>query len=573
MESDSVATLDNFQKRLISHIRGMIMEINDVNDEYEGISSVVPNNTVVIASTSRLPSGETELKPMDRTNRILHHLELIYDQPVRHSFKHIRTSHNKALASFLGARIKESHPLSVIVGPPGIGKTTEAASMLMQCAVRFPDMEFLWIPVNRFLFGGYCFKLQNGKITEMSEARFFKSEGHTQEDYTTYIISAKTIMIIYDGVNKTNYLTWKSIIANQLIQAKLKFDHLPLCFIVSSMSLTQAYKVILSIPIKEFHMKPWSREDFRTAVQENDLFEAVKKYFDRDDAWIDTPDSRITLVDEKFQIAGTCSRWMFDKTTGELVELIDSLIDGLPSTMVWESMGERSSHCVYQLFHTVDHRLVPTSSYVLRRLLRKGKDFVDNFLRTSYRAKKSLNAALDDWIFELDFLTCVTRGIESRSIGNRFRLVVDGFEVEDGHFWVSKYQYFHSTAKFDLNASSIQFMDYVWYIPEIYCQGGFDLAQLLEADMKIRFFQLTRAEKHKMKLEYMISFLENINLLRAQRGLEVITTIEIITIVPKPKVTLFTLGETTGLPRNDEIKLSNDVKAKLKCSFHLATFL
>ncbi len=513
-----------------------------------------------VLSDSRLTTVIPLRSPQDDNDQpIVHHLIAIHDSPVRDSLKLILTPLHKNLIGFIQKNIADSCPISVIVGPPGVGKTVTTALTIFDMAHHYLDKEFLWIPVNRFSEGGGVFRIMNRQISQVP-----------------LVFTKDTCLIVYDGINKSNYREWKSIIENHLKQVRNLTSEVPLCFILSSLqtNIVDAYKGVVSCPIRELRMKPWSKSMFYKAVEDDEIFEAVKDKFDIDPTWIDSEDkaSRRALVDEKFPLAGFCARWMFDVPSDELPAIIDSKIEQLSGCKTWKQEVESSSLAVNHLFYTLDDgKNAPTSNYVLRKLLKKGdSDFLVEFLNSSHYVKDLFNPALDGWIFELDFLMCIKRGVNDPTIQNRFSLVVGETLTRDADFFVSDWQMFHSTKVFNLTAENIRFADHQWYIPEIYCQGGFDLAQLVSS--KIRFFQLTRAEKHDLKMEYMVVFLQHLNGLRFELGLSMINEVEVIFVTPAD-VSNFEIGATTGMPRNGTIQLPNGQQAQFNSSIALGKFV
>jgi hypothetical protein len=409
--------------------------------------------------------------------------------------------------------------ITSVVGPSGVGKTLTMWNLVLQyAAVKFPE-EILWIPVDEFARGKGYLKLFEGKITRVMENEI--------------PIRQETTIVVFDGIDKRNSTTSCALIKRYL--DSLLREEYP--FSAEVFVVTSIEALLDEIPnVVEHRLDPWSIHDYYEAIADDMFFNSVKKNFEIDSTWMDSIDNRRALIDEKFLVAGSCARWMFDKSTEIVRREINKLVEQIKSYSNWNDISEKSPDAMNQLVVSIGDVRSLTSDYVLRRLFSKtGTDLMTEFLRSAYRARHGINPSLDDWILKLDFLLHVKRSIHASTEEPRLFIVKeDDSLAADPLFIVKDCQMFHSTKVFGLTVETLMSGDNTWYFPEIFNQGGFDIVQILKIlDVyTARFFQVTCSSKHDMKLEYMVAFLTKINLLRQAQGHFAISDFEVISVIP-----------------------------------------
>ena len=119
-----------------------------------------------------------------------------------------------------------------------------------------------------------------------------------------------------------------------------------------------------------------------------------------------------------------------------------------------------------------------------------------------------------------------------------------------------------------------------WFVPKKYNQGGFDAVELVE-DTKLRYYQITRAQQHPLKTEYMLSVLHAFNLLREAADLPPILSFDIVFVVPyveRGKLMTFTMpGEPilnqTHIFPTDPTRENNPILVLAPRILNMATYL
>jgi hypothetical protein len=274
---------------------------------------------------------------------------------------------------------------------------------------------------------------------------------------------------------------------------------------------------------------------------------------------------------------------MFDKRTDDVCREIDRMTDEISDLCSnWKDVWERSPVARNHLFVTINNILTPTSDFVLRNLCAKADiDLLSSYLNWVFRVKPTeLNPALDDWIFQLDFLTYVKKSVESSQEAARLFLCTDKTPIQtteaDPNFVVNHWQVFHSTSVFELAKDTIHFENNSWFFPLIFSQDGFDLVQLLKIqntnDDMARFFQLGRAKQHGTKLDDMVAFLNHINKLRHEMRLSCITKFEVVSVIPNEQ-THYEIGSISGEPRNCMMMLPTGEEITVEYCFSTAIFV
>lgn len=504
-----------------------------------------------------LTEGEAEIVS-PQVDQIIHHLSIIQDSAVRKNLKLIPSQPSNGVVNFIFDRIEQGSSLSVIVGSPGCGKTVSMAyAFLSYAAILDPDELAIWVPVNRS--GYYIF--QAGRIRHVCTELNFPAE---------------TYLVVFDGFNPINSRLW----CDKLLAAYRDLKEIsPFIFIVSSFQA-----VLLDNPklkrtfsdAEEHHMPSWTLDDYLLAMEDEVFFDEIKDIFPQTKTsdWINSIENRQKCIEDKYPLAGTCARWMFDFSELMIQESVQSWFQRIPNFDSFYFTGIMFNPALSTLFtlinpNTPEQKIVPVSDYITRVLPRLiHSDTLNEFLRSAYFHTSHFNPAFDGWILELDFITAIIQNNFSQ------RVKTIGKSDYDQSFVVFDYTYFHSIKNFEVSVFPFN----NWYIPERVNQGSFDAVQLLPYN-KLRFVQIPRAIRQTINVHYMHAFLVRFNELRHSAGLLLpIVDFEIVTIVPTTSISEYKASEIVDWPSGNEITnpMKGEPNLPLSCNqetaFKVASF-
>ena len=241
------------------------------------------------------------------------------------------------------------------------------------------------------------------------------------------------------------------------------------------------------------------------------------------------PPKQLTVwLQEKFFLAGGSARWMFGTTVGELPGIIDNLLrfvedaEGLANANSRDLAESTVGHLVMRR----DGNQYLVSHYVERRVALMNEH---SFLRAASNLNiRYNNPAFDGWLLEFEFLSAVS----SASRGTR--LLTLSNQGKDFSLPVSSVQH----VEWDGTVKNPQLTGGTWLVPKRWNQGGYDAAFIHNGG--VHFVQVTRAESHPLKVNYMKDLLDALGRLAGGPA----WTVAVAVVTPSGKT--FRQGKVTG---------------------------
>lgn len=170
---------------------------------------------------------------------------------------------------------------------------------------------------------------------------------------------------------------------------------------LGSFAQKQVNRVYLNI--KEIEMRPWTRQDFVEAVDDDKLKRQVSKTLDIDDPSGLSSDE---VVDRKFFFSGTNARWFFNFSVSDIKEECKGIVSRLPSDPM--NVGEKHEMAVNSVFQTYwdgDRCVKLFTSCYLAHLMGTENCIATKFLEYFPLIKDRLGNGSPGEIFETDFAT------------------------------------------------------------------------------------------------------------------------------------------------------------------------
>jgi hypothetical protein len=399
-----------------------------------------------------------------------------------------------------------------IEGSPGTGKSSLVWAWACSMA---REEKTLWLHYNKFgnidiaTLNGFEIKFQRGYNCSI----------------TALVKEIKDLdIIIADGVRKDH----KELLGPLLNW--LYFNDQKRLVLVSSLELALSSE---DLDHSEFLMESWTIEEYREACKQQELLESVMTNLlkDEDDASPLLND----LISRKFYWAGSNARWFFGTNIQKSIEDINKQIRkvGDPLNILSGQSGSSSFAVVNHLGSSFKNKIITkgiVSEYVAVSLtLQCELKVVRTFLNN---ADVKRNPSMLGWITELKFLATL------RYASKTFQksLTVVGTVTNENEEWtVQGYQ-----EGFD--ALTVQEKPVEeWIIPKKWNQGGYDFIQYKGNEGLLRVVQVTRAQSHPYKMEFVCV------LLKALRNLEcVINKLDVVMILESANSDNFNPGSVTG---------------------------
>lgn len=411
------------------------------------------------------------------------------------------------------------------MGPPGCGKSSAAWVELTLCAKDAPQNVFIWIDLTE----SSASILYNGLI---SSEVLVNSATTTVDDFI--VDKFYPSIVVLDGMRQAYLTVWDKLCKE--LTRHVKKGTVTKLQIITSMQTSIPPYIERCVPA--YHMaKAWSMDDYLAAIENANFFNLVADNLGAipgED--YTTLESRIDLLKRKCDFSGSSARWTFDykidKVISEVERYVLKVVD-YPEFLAL-NIGEASNQAINHLFYTRNDLKRDFTSSLVPRIVAFNCNDSDFFKQATLIAKKHLNPSFDGHILEIDFLNaiqfqtlvtviCGETAAAAKLITYRRIQDIEYDEHKNGLF------------KFDTNYCSYQtntvirferdVLDHplsrdelcsgVVMIPLAFNQGGFDAAQFVSSltevpKLKFRFYQVTRAGSHDIKVHYMRVFRDKI---------------------------------------------------------------
>ena len=253
----------------------------------------------------------------------------------------------------------------------------------------------------------------------------------------------------------------------------------------------------------------WTKDDVRNAFHAIWQQGSPPLVFARDvdlkqelcDASTDLVHANIDAVFEtKFYYSGWSARFFFSRPICEIIASIREAIDRLPSIGNPVGAGDSSLLAV--------NTLVAEGKVVSGRAasdLCRASDAVFDFIKTILGTDS--NPAIDGWVLEVWYLRQLRTGDHKLDLHGKQTESETGVRMYDDKdlSFVAEVLEVGNAKDLQPITRNIRF----WFIPNLWCQGGFDFVHIDVVDglARVAFFQVTRATKHSRKTKYFLQVL------------------------------------------------------------------
>ncbi|KAG7388070.1 hypothetical protein PHYPSEUDO_013189 [Phytophthora pseudosyringae] len=313
-----------------------------------------------------------------------------------------------------------------------------------------------------------------------------------------------------------------------------------------------------------FELMSWTLEDYELAMANDEFFEHVKtKFTDTKEPllW----EERKQLLEDKFFVVGGNARYMFECSVEEAVVELNKAIEATDNIeeYVKGTRGIFSSGAVNRLFSWYRGEGNAESSLLSKHVARKLAQMLGPSFVQKISASLSMNPSLDGHLLELWFFAKLTHGgVECYNIDQ------DGATFLQEKWESEKVPYFDPNGRIPLNQAK------QWLAPQKWNQGGYDavFVELLDDDerhlvgtqamrVRIRFVQVTRADKHSFKDQFFAMLLRKLtNSLRGYRfeAVGVYFAVPIRKLATfKPKVDVLQVQKDVLVPAGLEVETTS----------------
>lgn len=398
---------------------------------------------------------------------------------------------NLTIARRLDEFVASEDLLFYLQGPPGVGKTKESLIWILQSVVK-DSKSWAWIPLTKSGGTGVAQKVylldRSDTVSKSVRYRVF----HTS-NLAADLCDWGVRVVVFDNGNQVNRgpiddcvsMDLKTITVSSL---QMEFD--------DSFSRQQAYTV-----------DGWKEAEYREACKDEvfyNLTKATLQTGDFSEEELDDPDMRDEVVAAKYHLAGGCARWMFQYSVEQLlspagdIQSIDNHLDRVSCNQIIAGfVGDRGITEVNHLLSRIDGRAVIVSQYVANQLvIRHG----EALLRQALVLLGNSNPAMDGVLMEMDFILRLGRSTSEK------KMSID-LVMESGANPVPVLQSGGQKIKFRLSTfatAEFFFDDEVWFIPDIFNNGGFDCVQYRTG--KLIYVQVTRSATHSFNLKWYQKF-------------------------------------------------------------------
>ena len=412
----------------------------------------------------------------------------------------------KVLFKTLESVTKESGMVAVY-GPPGCGKS--CATYAFICTILDMGYIITWVHLYKQRYPRYV-RFDN-KMKEVGSIAWNKFG-----DLLDFDCQGKIHILILDGITKEgSHFVDVQVACNDWMMSDAKHRQI----VVNSMSCPARYSADeeRDYNLRRCPFQSWRIEEFKEAVKNAELLKQVEPKLDAhiDDEVLktqlkrdrETPFTIDEKLESKFYFAGGSSRSMFDLTTKQVIDNVNTDVSRATNLHRYLSgeATERSEEAVNRLLTTyVDsssiQRCKPISTFAALAIARKLGPQLMTELRTTLKALAK-NPALDGIIWEMWVVS---------------KLACDGLNLKEKSStsltWTRCVWESSPVLEIDPRGPkpSIEESVSTWLKPDHWQQGGYDLVHINELEKSLRFVQVTRGQTHTFKTEYFDAFLNQV---------------------------------------------------------------
>ena len=432
------------------------------------------------------------------------------------------------LFSFLETKVIAKKVVGWISGPPGSGKSTSSFAFAMKIDRSTWEVSYLCCS----MIGASSFV----HFKENKKSKVLLTNAKDLDDILTRLsLQLKRKHILFaDGVciSKSTSQLVVELLRVCTIWYQNDTDHRRLVFISSMAGRSDFPTNFQEIEMERFTLFSWTLDEYRSAIAVNGVWESIK-----DNAMADchmycrtsTADEAPTnddLLVSKYHFAGGSCRFMFQKSTEQVISSIYDAIDKVSDFQSYaeNNIGDCSVGVVNNLYGRYEGQDISViiSAFALASIaIKRGPLLIKRIIDiTNARNNPSLHGQLLECWF---FLSIRNGGIDLLDRNNQ------------SEHWDQ------CTAVIDLDPNTVTVSsDPAWYRPIRWCQEGYDAVYVDPKKNLTRFVQITKASSHSFNIPYFY------NLLQRFSGQYETKTLDICFLIPVDQLKTFKITPVHG---------------------------
>jgi len=212
----------------------------------------------------------------------------------------------------------------------------------------------------------------------------------------------------------------------------------------------------------------------------------------------------------KFYYAGACARWMFLRSTWDVIYKIDQHVNKAPDIVALAELkvGDRSNVAVNHLLsYRGSKKALPVSLHAARTIALQTCVRLDSL--TLLRKAIVDNKAVEGWIFQTEFLTQVCARTQDRL--ENFIRVTENTGDQEVKLPTKNFGTFQTETEID---DGWIFESGSWFIPSKPRHAGYDAACVVEGltGMELVFIQLTVGKTHALNEEHLMPLVNQVQI-------------------------------------------------------------
>ena len=394
------------------------------------------------------------------------------------------------LFSFLETSVIAQNEVGWISGPPGCGKSVSSFAFSMGIDRRVWEVSFICCAAL-----GYCYFV-HFEENKKSQSSFTDDDGLS--DLLMSLSKNKDCkrkhILFVDGV----FISKTSQAVTVLLSVCTTWyqddtDYRRLVFISSMAGRSNLPTNIDEVTIEPFTLYSWTLDEYKSAIAVDEVWINIKDAMeDCHLASTGTTDqeapTRYDLLASKHHFAGGSCRFMFQKSTKQVISCIYSAIDRVTDFQSYaeKNIGDRSVGVVNSLYGCYEgHGSSIISAFALTSIaIKRGPQLINQIIEIT---KARDNPAMHGELLECWFFLSIQH---------------NGIDVIDRNN--SQLEHWNKCNVYDLDPNHIIALssDPVWYRPIKHDQGGYDAVYVDKKNKLTRFVQVTKASKHSFKIRY-----------------------------------------------------------------------
>lgn len=256
--------------------------------------------------------------------------------------------------------------------------------------------------------------------------------------------------------------------------------------------------------ISHFDAVPWTLEEYRNAIKNNEFYEQVlPKLVEGDQSSVvDSIESRWDFLERKYYYGGTSARWTWDVSIPDIIERVEQYVEWAGGFNRAFQNYEDAKYLTCRYRETTFF----TSQYAAERSMFCFRIFDDDVVKKSYRCAIIAGNSFKEWISRADFILQVwnskRKSLELKDCSWQVADLLQNVEVNKE------------------NLLKVQFLDKfikgLWIVSKPWNLDAYDLVDFIDADVNesgrktftMRFVQVARGSSSSLDLRYIKNFID-----------------------------------------------------------------